>query len=295
MKKWILYSSTLIIFLASLFFLSPCAFSWGFHAHEKINREAVYALPASMESFYKTNIDYISENAVDPDKRKYVDSSEAQRHFIDIDHYGANAFDVLPKYWKAAIQKYPEDTLKKYGTLPWEVLFWEERLTLAFKDGDGKGILKASAYIGHYIADAHVPLHTISNYNGQKTEQEGIHALWETAIPEALSDKYNYKLGKASYINNPQDKIWDIIRQSHSLAATVLSSEAITSKEFPDDSKFSDKEKKRYSSAYISAYSKALNGMVEKQMQNSVLAVASFWYTAWVNAGQPDLSAIEIR
>ena len=27
-------------------------------------------------------------------------------------------------------------------------------------------------------------------------------------------------------------------------------------------------------------------------MRQSIFAVASFWYTAWVNAGQPDLESI---
>jgi hypothetical protein len=29
--------------------------------------------------------------------------------------------------------------------------------------------------------------------------------------------------------------------------------------------------------------------MVEKQMRSSILAVGSFWYSAWIDAGQPDL------
>jgi hypothetical protein len=35
-----------------------------------------------------------------------------------------------------------------------------------------------------------------------------------------------------------------------------------------------------------------LQGMVERRMQQSIYAVASFWYTAWVNAGQPDLKTL---
>jgi hypothetical protein len=37
------------------------------------------------------------------------------------------------------------------------------------------------------------------------------------------------------------------------------------------------------------AYDAMLQGMVERRMKQSIFAVASFWYTAWVNAGQPDL------
>jgi len=29
--------------------------------------------------------------------------------------------------------------------------------------------------------------------------------------------------------------------------------------------------------------------MVERRMRQSIYAVASFWYTAWVNARRPDL------
>jgi hypothetical protein len=32
--------------------------------------------------------------------------------------------------------------------------------------------------------------------------------------------------------------------------------------------------------------------MVERRMQESIKAVASFWITAWVQAGQPNLAAL---
>ena len=37
----------------------------------------------------------------------------------------------------------------------------------------------------------------------------------------------------------------------------------------------------------------ALNGMVERQMRSAILITASFWYTAWVNAGKPNLTALD--
>ena len=39
-----------------------------------------------------------------------------------------------------------------------------------------------SAVIGHYVADAHVPLHAVVNYNGQRTGQTGIHNRWEDEL-----------------------------------------------------------------------------------------------------------------
>ena len=49
---------------------------------------------------------------------------------------------------------------------------------------------------------------------------------------------------------------------------------------------------RQYSSAYSKAYNEKLKGMVERRMRQSIYAVASFWYTAWVNAGQPDLTKL---
>ena len=57
--------------------------SWGFFAHRKINRHAVFSLPTEMMHFYKSNIDFVTTHAVDPDKRRYVDPLEGPRHFLD--------------------------------------------------------------------------------------------------------------------------------------------------------------------------------------------------------------------
>jgi hypothetical protein len=35
--------------------------------------------------------------------------------------------------------------------------------------------------------------------------------------------------------------------------------------------------------------------MVERRMRQSIFATASLWYTAWVNAGQPDLKNLSHR
>lgn len=256
---------------------------------------AVYGVPAPLASFYKHNIDYITQHAVDPDKLKFVDSTEAKHHFIDVDHYGVDGFTKLPHYWKEAVKQYTQDTLDKYGTLPWQISYWEYKLTEAFKKKDMNAILKASAFIGHYIADAHVPLHTAANFNGQETNQQGVHALWESAIPEAFGNTYQHINGGAIYIKDLSGKIWSIILQSHSLAATVLADEKEVSAHFTYSQKYlpvkNGNKKPRYSPAYIAAYNKALNGMVEKQLRSSAVDVASFWYTAWVNAGQPDIKS----
>jgi hypothetical protein len=184
----------------------------------------------------------------------------------------------------------------KYGIAPWWLQTMLQRLTNAFKERDQAKILRYSAEIGHYIADAHVPLHVSSNHNGQLTNQVGIHAFWESRIPELLAEKeWDLFIGKAIYIKKPADFVWARILESGAAADTVLKAEKELSKQFPRDQQFSYEQRngitiRQYSAAYTKRYNELLHGMVERRMRQAIFAVASFWYTAWVNAGQTDLT-----
>jgi len=250
-----------------------------------------------MSGFYRANIEFITEHAVSADKRRYVDSNEAPRHFLDADHYGKKPFSHIPQNWGDAVHKYTADTLDKYGTVPWAIQYNYYRLVKAFKAHDDTAILKASADLGHYVADAHVPLHLTLNYNGQLTNQTGIHALWESRIPELFGDHWNYYVGKARYIDNPLTEAFKICSSSFKEVDSVLRFERILSKSFPADKKYeilkrNGKTIKDYSEAYTLAYRKMLNGMVQRRIRASILSVGSFWFSAWVDGGQPDLNKL---
>ncbi|WP_276479782.1 zinc dependent phospholipase C family protein [Paraflavitalea pollutisoli] len=193
---------------ALLLCLALYSYCWGFFAHRKINEMAIYLLPPEMMVLYKPHSAFLREHAVDPDKRRYIVAVEGPRHYIDIDHYGTFPYDSLPRQWHKAVAKYSEDTLMRYGVVPWWIQTMVHRLTEAFREKDRNKILKFSADLGHYIGDAHVPLHACSNHNGQHTGQHGIHGFWESRIPELLADKeWDLWIGKAAYI----DKVGDFI------------------------------------------------------------------------------------
>ena len=174
--------------LAGLVLIWPLAVhddagAWGFFGHKRINRMACFTLPPAMFGFYKRHIDFISDHAPDPDRRRYAVPEEAARHYIDIDHYvkpGEDPFTVVPRTWDMAVAKFTEDTLQAYGIVPW-----------------------------HIPGDAHVPLHTTENYNGQLTNQHGIHAFWESRIPELSADAhYDHLVGRATYMDDPLGAAW---------------------------------------------------------------------------------------
>lgn len=281
-----------MLLLSGLVILLFC--SWGFHAHRLINRSAVFCLPAPLASFYKANIRYVEEHAVDPDKRRYVDPEEAPKHYIDLDTYQPTPVGELPRRWQDATALYSEDSLKAHGIVPWQISLSYYQLVEAFKTRDTRRILKISADLGHYVADAHSPLHTTQNYNGQLSDQEGIHGFWESRLPELFSDQYDFLVGKARYIESPIDEAWKIIKHSFSLTDSVLLIEQELNQQFAADRKYIFERRNQvlvhtYSKDYSQAYHDRLNGMVEKQMRSSIHQIASFWYSAWVDAGQPRL------
>ncbi len=271
---------------------------WGFFAHQQINRLAAFTLPSEMIGFYKRNLQHITEKAVNPDMRRYTNKLEAPRHYIDIDIYGDSALWTMPRYWKDAVAKYTEDTLQAYGIVPWHINRVRYELTEAFRKRDAARILRISADLGHYIADANVPLHTTENYNGQLTGQEGIHGFWESRLPELFFDEYDFFVGKARYIDDPQLEAWEAVTHAHLAMDSVLNFERRLSEQFDESKKYSFERRgastvRVYSYEFSEAYHKVLSGMVERRMRASIKMVGDFWFTCWVDAGQPDLNSLE--
>lgn len=339
---------------------------WGFFGHRLINRVAVYTVPSEMMGWYKPYIDYISEHAVDPDKRRYATKHEAVRHYIDLDHWGTLPFDHMPRYWEQALamnielfsldgadtlfllhavpheqwtdsiadyfsrinlvrshylrqyyedvatipcdslqmlfpaircnspaEIYIADVFSAHGIVPYHLQVMQRRLTQAFKAQDLERVMRVSAEFGHYIADACVPLHTTSNYNGQLTDQVGIHAFWESRIPELFAmEDFDMIVGTAQYIDDPVTYFWNLVIGSHKEVDRVLGLEKELSQTFPSDQQYCFEDRQHQNvltqcSAYAQAYNLAMNNMVEDRFRIAVKAVGDAWYTAWIDAGQP--------
>ena len=269
------------------------AFTWGFYAHRCINRLAVFTLPPGMFGFFKKNIDYLESHATDPDSRRYIVEGEAPRHYIDLDRYSPAWIDELPMKWDYASGKYSEDSLLKNGTVPWQVELMMNSLTRAFRDYDAERILSLSSNIGHYIADAHVPLHTTQNYNGQLTGQTGIHGFWESRIPELFSEDWDLLTGQAVYIENASSTIWDIVLESFWEKDSVFTTESDLTNSWGADRKYIfDNRKKMVTREFSKAYHERTHQMVLRKMKKAIFSVGSFWMTAWIDAGSPDLDKL---
>jgi len=199
----------LFIILATRFFLA-----WGVFGHEHINRAAVLALPEPVQSFFYNHIDFITQESTVPDLRKYTlnDKAENPRHYIDLENFGG--IDSLPLTMADAKAKYDEKFLQQNGILPWYVMDMMDKLTKAFKEKRKTEILFIAGDLGHYLGDAHMPLHTSANHDGQMTDQKGIHSFWESQLPEMFGKDYNYHTSEAHFIPDVRKELWGILTQT---------------------------------------------------------------------------------
>ncbi len=273
--------------------------SWGFLVHRTLNQISIYSLPDSMQLFYFKNMKELVKTAVDPDLRQKIDSTEKTKHFIDLDGPLFKGRS-LPDSWDLAVKKYTEKKLRQEGTLPWEIMKTKIKLTEAFKNRDRANILLYSSDLGHYISDAFVPLHTTKNYDGQLSNQIGLHGLWETECPQFFLETYilNQNI-KTKYQKNVNKEIWRVVRESATLVSTVIEAEKEVSKLFEEKDKYKIQlrngiEEKKYSSKFINLYNAKMANQINSRLLKSAEMVSDIWYTCWVDAKKPDINSLEI-
>ena len=270
---------------------------WGFYGHKKINKHAVLILPSPLINIYKKNIIFITEHSVDADKKRYSIENEKYNHYIDIDSYNL-PIDSIPRNWQKANELFNKDSILKHGILPWNILFVKYLLQKAFEENNLEKILQLSADLGHYIGDLHVPLHTTKNYNGQLSNQHGIHSLWESRMVELYSNEWNLFTGKATYIEKPTAIIWERLKESNKLTKQVFEYETeasnITANKFAYET-VNQQVKKVYSQEFCENYKIMIEKMIENRLKLAITLTGSIWYTCWVDAGQPEIKQRKIK
>ena len=286
------------LLLAALLLAHGTAGAWGFFGHRTITQVAVYELPATMQAFYYRHLAEVVRLSTAPDERRNADPTEAPKHFIDMDHYSEDdPFGRVPRKYDKAVEKFSADTLKKYGTVPWTILETQQSLTEAFRQRDTVGIVKYSAELSHYVGDAFVPLHTTINYDGQLTDQKGLHSLWESQLPERFINEYKLDGEPAKYVKDPLAAVWTVLQQSYGFLGETFDRASKIEKVMKPDVRFTfthkyGKTSRRYSDAFADAYHKSVGGMVRYRLKGAPALVASLWLTAWQDAGKPDLGAM---
>jgi hypothetical protein len=260
--------------------------AWGYEAHKAIMDKAIALLPPEIRPLFEQNRATLVEHVIDPDlwQTAGFDSAESPNHFLDLDWdgYGKYPFDGLPHDYSAAVAKFGKDRVDKNGTVPWRVEEMYGNLRRAFESYERRGpfgrfdVLFYSAWLTHYVSDAHVPFHAVVNYDGQLTGQSGIHARFEAFLFERYRDQWTIALKPIPAVRNPRDFVFGVVLAGTQLVPPILKSdlEAIGSREEYDD-------------AYYAAFFKANRAVVERRLNEAVAASAAMIAGAWEAAGKP--------
>ena len=274
--------------LALLLVCTGRAHAWGFEAHKFIIDRALALLPPEVRPLFEKHRATLIERSIDPDTWRTAGFAheEDSNHFLDLDWqgFGPYPFTGLPRDYTAAIAKFGRTRMREMGTLPWAV---EERygaLRRAFEDYPRRGafgqndIIFFSAWLAHYVADAHVPFHAVINYDGQLTGQTGVHARFESTAFERYRDRLTIAPKPIAPIRDPRDFAFATLLASNQLVPSILKADldAIGTRDVYDD-------------AYYDAFFTANRAVLERRVSDAIAATAAIITGAWETAGRPAL------
>lgn len=264
------------------------AHAWGFEAHKFIMERALALLPAELRPLFEQYKSTLIERAIDPDTWQSAgfDDVESPNHFLDLDWSGFGPFPYsgLPRDYAAAVAKFGKKRIEENGTVPWRVEEMHGELQRAFESYQRRGpfgrndILFFSAWLTHYVSDAHVPFHAVVNYDGQLSGQHGIHARFEAYLFERYRDQWTVAPKPIPGVRNPRDFIFDVVLQGTQLVPAILKSDldAIGNRDEYDDE-------------YYAAFFKANRAVLERRLNEAIAASAAMITGAWEAAGKPEL------
>lgn len=274
----------------SLLALATHAGAWGFTAHRMVNRKAISTLPKPLRGIFEANADYLAEHSIDPDLWRTAGKPlEGPNHFVDMDAFGAYPFDAIPRVEAEHLRVHGKDAIDN-GRLPWRVGEVYAELVAAFRDGDTARVLESAAVLGHYVGDAHVPLHAARNHDGQLSGQTGLHARWEWKLLERFERQIEASLlpAAARRIEDPVAFTFQALIESYARSLETLASdrESAGPRDFLETA-----EDDRYDDAYYSKLFEKEGLRLTSRLSASATAVGSLWLSAWDDAGRPALDA----
>lgn len=272
--------------VAVLVFLLPeRADAWGFEAHKFVMEQAIVLLPPELRPFFEKNKTTLVERSIDPDTWRTAGfETESPNHFLDIDWegYGKYPFSELPRDYTAAVAKFGRTRVTENGTLPWRTEEEFGNLRRAFEAYGRRGgfaqndVIFFSAWLAHYVSDAHVPLHSVLNYDGQLTSQWGLHSRWESILFERYRQQLTIAPRARGAILDAREHIFDVVLQGTQLVPALLKSDAdaIGTRDVYDD-------------AYYAAFFQSNRAVMERRLNESIASVAAIITGAWQAAGKP--------
>jgi hypothetical protein len=275
---------------AALWTMRPVSVdAWGFNGHKFITERAIDLLQAELRPFFQKFRTTVVEHSIDPDTYRTMGfAEEPPRHFLDMDAYGPFPFKDLPHDQKEAVTKRGVEFVLKNGTVPWRTEEIYNRLRDAFKQltlpnpqpWARDDIKLFAAVMAHYVGDSFQPFHAVVNYDGQLTNQQGIHSRFETELFDRYQDKLKIAPPPLAPVPNAREYVFTALTDSFTHVDAILAAdlEAIKGRTLYDD-------------GYFAKLFEKTGPIMERRMSGAISGIASLVTQAWTDAGKPALPA----
>ena len=273
------FHRTLLLGIVGIFLIFPrCAQAWGRNGNKLVVNKAIDTLPADIRDFFESNRALLSQHVTDPLDSLAKSASERHNHFLYVDRYGRFPDDGLPRSYKAAVTKLGKTKLQANGLLPWQVGVYSQKLTEAMKGGRWDEAKLDAAILANYVAEAHDPFNTTEDFDGRLTGQAGINERFGTTLIDRYSSFFPMRPNDAVFISDPTDHAFEDCLNSHSWLETILLAD-----------RNSRHGQNSYNDEYFDRFYNAAAVILIRQLSDAATDVGSYWMTAWINAGRPQL------
>ncbi|HEY2459333.1 MAG TPA: hypothetical protein VGI16_00925 [Candidatus Acidoferrum sp.] len=268
----------LFVSIAFALCLSPTSRAWGSNGSKLVINKALDTIPADIRPFFEANRVFLIQHVTDPAEAAANSAVERHNHVIYLDKYGRFPFEALPRTYKAAVTKYSKSKLESTGLLPWQIGVYSQKLTEAMKLGHWEEARLDAAILADYVADAHDPFNTTENFDGHLTGQPGINERFSTTLIDRFSSFFPMRPNDAAFISDPTDHAFEACLSAHSWLETILLADRNARH---DVNSYNDEFFDRF-------YNQAAPTLI-RQLSEAATDVGSYWLTAWINAGRPQL------
>jgi hypothetical protein len=258
--------------------------SWGYQGHKKVSENAPPSFPPSMSFLLGNFSTILVDSCLAPDNRKDWDDSESPKHYLDIDNYPE--FELrgrIPSTYDSAVLYHGVSFVLDNGTVPWSTVVTFDSLRDCFARQNWDKAALFAADLGHYVGDAHNPMHITANYDGQYTGQDGIHYRYETKMLNAYHGSIVYPFDSAQYIEDVQGFVFSYIYANQVYVDSILQADLQATQVAGNTN----------SSAYTLALWERTKNFTIPLFHHASFALASLIYTAFVDSQHLGIGKIQ--
>lgn len=260
-----------------IFSAATLGYGWGGTGHRIINGSAAFSFPPEM-AFLGSWSTGLAEHGSDADFRKGSDPAEENKHYIDIDAFPEFlAAGRIEQDFDSLAALHGREFLMEQGILPWAIIAATDALTQALQNRQWDKALLLAADLGHYIGDAHNPLHITRNYNGQYSTQQGVHSRYESKMLDRYANELICCGDRGVYITRIADYTFRMIYSNYACVDSVLLA----------DRNAALRAGNTWNDAYYASLWQDAQSFTVPLLDSAASRLASLIYTCWINAGSP--------